>query len=116
MEKKLLSQKGKGKGNFRTDQLAEDVIFKTLCEKMKAHHRRKGDMDTGYLDLYDKRLYSKDLLLITNKWLKEHGKRLIKSTETVRSWGAPRNKCYINAKTHREKLLEIWKKSSKSRG
>ena len=28
-KKKLLSQKGKGKGNFRIDQLAEDVIFKT---------------------------------------------------------------------------------------
>ena len=65
-KKKLLSQKGKGNRNFRIDQLAEDVIFKTLCEKMKAHHRRKGDMDTGYLDLYDKRLYSKNLLLIAN--------------------------------------------------
>ena len=39
--------------------------------------------------------------------MKEHGKRLIKSTETVRSWGAPRNKRYRNAKTHRGK--NYWK-------
>ena len=102
----LLSQKGKGTGNYQIDRGAEDAVYRALCEQLAAHDRRRGDPETGYFEGRKKK-HSKDLQQIANKWLSEHGKQLIKSASTIRSWAAPRNKRYRSSKDHRGKGL--WK-------
>lgn len=105
----LLSQKGKGKGKYRIDRGAEEVVYRALCEQLAAHDKRKGNPDTSYVH---QRKHSKDLQMIANKWLKENGKALMKSASTIRSWAAPRNKRYRSAQDHRGQAL--WKFSRRS--
>lgn len=97
----LKSQRGKNRGNYRIDRRAEKAIADVLEEQLKAHRRRCGDEGTGYLESDGKRLHKRDLRRIANKYLAAHGKRLIKSSETVRSWGRCRNKHSRQAKQHR---------------
>lgn len=97
----LKSQKGKNRGNYRIDRRAEKAIADVLEEQLKAHRRRWGDEGTGYLESDGKRLHKRDKRRIANKFLAAHGKRLIKSSETVRSWGRCRNKRSRQAKQHR---------------
>ena len=97
----LKSQKGKNKGNYRIDRRAEKAIADVLEEQLKAHRRRWGDEGTGYLESDGKRLHKRDMRRIANKFLAAHGKRLIKSSETVRSWERCRNKRSRQAKQHR---------------
>ena len=97
----LKSQKGKNKGNYRIDRRAEKAIFKVLEEQLQAHKRRWGEEGTGYLESDGKRLRKRDMRRIANKFLAAHGKRLIKSNETARSWGRCRNKRSRQAKQHR---------------
>lgn len=51
---------------------------------------------------------------IANKWLKENGKEVIKSYETVRSWGRPKNKRSIQSKQHRGQGLFSHRKPQKT--
>ena len=85
------------------------MVYRALFEQLAAHDRRKGNPDTSYVH---QRKHSKDLQMIANKWLKENGKRLMKSASTVRSWAAPRNKRYRSAQDHRGQGL--WKFSRRS--
>lgn len=96
----LMSQKGKGKGVYSIDRGAEQAISELLHEQLKAHRRRWGEEDTGYLD-YEKRIQSKEMRQIANQYLVKHGKKPVKSKATVRSWGKCRNKRYRQAQQHR---------------
>ncbi len=100
----LMTQKGKGKGRYRIDRGAEHAIYEVLQEQLKAHRRRWGDEGTGYLE-HEQRIQSKEMQRIANKFLRQHGKKPIKSKETARSWGKCKNKRYRQAKQHRGRNL-----------
>lgn len=100
----LSTQKGKGKGVYRIDRGAEIAVFEVLQEQLKAHRRRWGDEGTGYLE-HDQRMQSREMLKVANDYLAKHGKKPIKSRETVRSWGRCKNKRYRQAQQHRGRNL-----------
>lgn len=88
----LKRQTGKNKGKFRIHRGAEQAVYEVLEEQLKARRRRWGEEGTGYLESHQKRLHKRDMRRIANKYLATHKQRLIKSCETVRSWGKCRNK------------------------
>ena len=100
----LMSQKGKGKGRTKVDRGAEQAVYEVLQEQLKAHSRRWGEEGTGYLE-HEKRLHSREMRKIANTYLREKGKQVIRSKETVRSWGRCRNKRSHQAKQHRGRNL-----------
>lgn len=100
----LLSQKGKNKGCNRIDRSAELVLYEVLQEQLKAHRRRWGEENTGYLE-HEHRIQSKEMLRIANDHLRKQGKKPIQSKETVRSWGKCKNKRYRQAQQHRGRSL-----------
>lgn len=105
----ILSQKGKGKGRtLLIDRGAESKLLSVLEEQMVAHARRRGVAEM------ERRLQRKQMRWISNKWLAENGKRLIKSYETARSWAKPRNKRTIQAKQHRGSNLFSHRKAEKT--
>jgi hypothetical protein len=110
----LKSQRGKNKGKFRIDRGAEKAIFEVLEEQLKAHHRRWGDEGTGYLESEKRRLHKKDMRRIANRYLASQKKKLVKSCETVRSWGRCRNKRSRQAKQHRGTNLWAYARSQKT--
>ena len=97
----LLSQKGKKQGSYLIDRGAENAIYNVLAENSKAHRRWHGEEGTSYLDEPSQRIQSRDMLRIANEFLRKNNKRLIKSKETVRSFGKPCNKRSVQAKQHR---------------
>ena len=101
----LMSQQGKGKGRFSIDRGAEKAIYEVLQEQLQAHRRRWGEEGTGYLE-HEKRIHSKEMKKIANKYLKKAGKKPVLSKETVRSWGKCRNKRSRQSKQHRG--LNLW--------
>ena len=104
-KKQLISQQGKAKGQFRIDRGAEKAIYEVLQEQLQAHRRRWGEEGTGYLE-YEKRIHSKEMQRIANRFLKKAGKKVVLSKETVRSWGKCRNKRSRQSKQHRG--LNLW--------
>ena len=52
-----------------------DSQFETFRKYLSCHDRRKGNSETGYIEL-SQRMESKDLQMIGNRWLK---KRMIRS-------------------------------------
>ena len=103
----------KKRGKFLIDRRAEGAIYKTIAEHAKAHHRRHGEMETGYIDEATQRLQSTDMRRIANEILKKLNCRLIKSKETVRAFGKPRNKRSRQAKQHRGRWLWSFTRSEK---
>ena len=101
----LRRQTGKNKNRTKIDRGAENAVYNVLYEQLKAHERRWGDEGTGYLE--DRRIQGRELRRIANDYLKAKGLPLIRSKETVRSWGKPRNKRSRQASQHRGKGL--WK-------
>ena len=101
----LISQQGKAKGQFRIDRGAEKAIYEVLQEQLQAHRRRWGEEGTGYLE-YEKRIHSKEMQRIANRFLEKAGKKVVLSKETVRSWGKCRNKRSRQSKQHRG--LNLW--------
>jgi hypothetical protein len=110
----LKSQRGKNKGKFGIDRGAERAIFEVLEEQLKAHRRRWGDEGTGYLESEKRRLHKKDMRRIANRYLASQKKKLVKSCETVRSWGRCTNKRSRQAKQHRGKNLWAYARSQKT--
>ena len=109
----LRRQIGKGQNRTRINRTAETAVYNVLYEQLEAHERRWGDEGTGYFE--GKRIQSKELRRIANQHLKSKGLPLIKSKETVRSWGKPRNKRSRQAKQHRGKGLWKRKRAEKKR-
>ena len=101
----LRRQLGKNKGFTKIDRGAERAVYNVLYEQLKAHERRWGDEGTGYLE--EGRIQGRELRRIANKYLQSKGLPLIKSRETVRSWGKLRNKSSRQAMQHRGEGL--WK-------
>lgn len=101
----LKRQIGKNKGKYRISRGAEQAVHSVQAEQLKAHRRRWGDEGTGYIEGDEKRLNKKEMRRIANKCLSQHGLPQIKSLETVRSWGRPRNKASRQAKQHRGQNL-----------
>ena len=104
----IFSQHGKGKGNYRIDRGAEMAVFNALQEQLVAHVKRK---DAPQLE---RRMHTIDMLGIANRWLKSHGKKLIKSKETVRSWARPKNLRSKQSKQHRGRALFRYGKAKKN--
>ena len=103
----LLTQRGKGKGRTVIDRGAEDALLGVLEEQMVAHARRKGVAEL------ERRLQRKEMRFIANTYLAEHGKRLVKSYETPRSWAKARNTRSIQAKQHRGRSMFSHRKAKK---
>ena len=59
------------------------------------------------------RIQSREIRMIANRALKQLNQRLIKSKETVRSFGKPRNKRSCQAKQHRGQWLWSYTRSEK---
>lgn len=112
----LKVQSGKKLGKYTINGGAERAIYSVLAEQLKAHRRRWGDEGTGYIEADGKRLHKREMRRIANKYLAAKGLPLIKSTETVRSWGRPRNKSSRQAKQHRGQNLWAFVKSQKKSG
>lgn len=110
----LKRQTGKNKGKFRIHRGAEQAVYEVLEEQLKAHRRRWGEEGTGYLESHQKRLHKRDMRRIANKYLATHKQRLIKSCETVRSWGKCRNKRSNQSKQHRGRNLWSFVRSQKN--
>lgn len=109
----LKVQSGKKQGKYSINRGAELAIYSVLAEQLKAHRRRWGDEGTGYVEADEKRLHKREMRRIANKYLSAKGLPLIKSTETVRSWGRPTNKSSRQAKQHRGRNLWSYVKSQK---
>jgi hypothetical protein len=107
-KRNLFSQKGKNLGKYRIDRGAEDAVYCALQEQLVAHKSRTG------VPILEKRIQRKELRRIANNWLKNNGKPLIKSYETVRSWGKPCNKRSQQSKQHRGKGLFLHKRAKKT--
>ena len=107
----LRRQLGKNKGFTKIDRGAEKAVYNVLYEQLKAHKRRWGDEGTGYLE--EGRIQGRELRRIANKYLQSKGLPLIKSRETVRSWGKPRNKSSRQAMQHRGQGLWKTRRSEK---
>lgn len=65
------------------------------------------------MDEPSQRIQTREMLRIANQYLKRNKKRPIKSKETVRAFGKPRNKRSLQAKQHRGKSLWSFTKSQK---
>ena len=115
-KRSLKVQTGKKLGKYTIDRGAELAIYAVLAEQLKAHRRRWGDEGTGYIEADEKRLHKREMRRIANKYLSEHGLALIKSTETVRSWGRSRSKSSRQAKQHRGRNLWAHVRSQKKYG
>lgn len=96
------------------DRGAERAIYEVLEEQLKAHRRRWGDEGTGYVENHAKRLHKRDMLRIANRYLKARSKKLIKSSETVRSWGRCKNKRSRQAEQHRGQNLWSFVRAQKT--
>ena len=99
----VLSQTGKKKGSYLIDRGAETAIFNVFAENSKAHRRCHGEEG----------IQTREMLRIANQYLKRNKRRPIKSKETVRAFGKPRNKRSLQAKQHRGKSLWSFTKSQK---
>lgn len=104
-------QLGKNKGSTKIDRGAEKAVYNVLYEQLKAHERRWGDEGTGYLE--EGRIQGRELRQIANNYLQAKGLPLIRSRETVRSWGKPRNKRSRQAMQHRGEGLWKTRRSEK---
>ena len=71
----------------------------------KAHRRRHGEEGTGHIDEESQRLQLPEMKRIANDVLPKLNLRLIKSKETVRAFGKPRNRRSRQTKQHRGKSL-----------
>ena len=91
-KEKIKSQIGKKKGKYFINRKTERAIYERLAENAKANRRRHGEKGTSYIDEESQRIQSREMRIIANRALKELNERLIKSKETVRSFGKPRNK------------------------
>ena len=109
----LRRQTSKGKGKARIDRSAETAVYNVLYEQLQAHDRRWGEEGTGYIE--GKRIQGRELRRIPNAHLKSKGLPLIKSLETVRSWGKPNNKRSRQAQQHRGRGLWKSKRAEKER-
>lgn len=107
----LRRQLGKNKGSTKIDRGAEKAVYNVLYEQLKAHERRWGDEGTGYLE--EGRIQGRELRQIANNYLQAKGLPLIRSRETVRSWGKPRNKRSRQAMQHRGEGLWKTRRSEK---
>lgn len=107
---KIKRQFGKGKGAYRINREAEKEVFAAIQEHLVAHDRRKGNPETGYIE---GRITCKQLTKIANNWLRKNGHKVIKSQETVRSWGKARNKRTRQATQHRGSNLWARQKPQK---
>lgn len=107
----LRRQLGKNKGSTKIDRGAEKAVYNVLYEQLKAHERRWGDEGTGYLE--EGRIQGRELRQIANNYLQAKGLPLIRSRETVRSWGKPRNKRSRQAMQHRREGLWKTRRSEK---
>ncbi|CAG2213077.1 unnamed protein product [Mytilus edulis] len=102
------SQAGKGKDNFRIDRRGELAVYEALQEQLVAHKTRTG------APFMEKRIQRREMRAIANKWLKENGQKIIKSYETVRSWGVAKNKRSMQSKQHRGRGLFSHRKPKKN--
>ena len=109
----LRRQLGKNRNRAIIDRGAETAVYNVLYEQLKAHDRRWGDEGTGYLE--GRRIQGKEFRRIANEYLKTRGLPLIKSKETVRSWGKPRNKRSRQASQHRGRGLWKSKRAEKDK-
>ena len=109
----IRSSLGKKKGKYLIDRKAEEAIYQWLAEHAKAHHRRHGELNTWYLDEGRQRLQNREMRMIANEVFQKLNCHLIKSKETVRAFGKPRNKRSIQAKQHRGRWLSAFSKSEK---
>jgi hypothetical protein len=92
----------------KLDSEDEDFIAKCIEDKGEAHGRRHDSIIyTG------KRVKCQDLLTLANYHLAQRGKRLIRSANTVKCLGKPRNKRSIEAKHHKGKGLFCTRKPPK---
>ena len=80
-------------------------MFETVAEHAKAHRRRHGEEGTGYIDEESQSLQLPEMRIIANGALRKLNLRLIKSKETVRAFGKPRNRRSRQAKQQRGKSL-----------
>ena len=112
-KRKIKSQIGKKKGKYLINHAAEKAIYDCLAENAKAHRRRHGEEGTSYINEDSQRIQSREMRMIANKALKQLNQRLIKSKETVRSFGKPRNKQSYQAKQHRGQWLWSYTRSEK---
>jgi hypothetical protein len=69
----LKRQTGKSQGKYRISRGAELAVYAVLAEQLKAHRRRWGDEGTGYIEGHEKRLHTREMRRIANKYLSEHG-------------------------------------------
>ena len=110
---KIESQIGKKKGKYLINRAAEKVIYDCLAENAKAHRRHHGEEGTSYIKEDSQRIQSREMKMIANKALKQLNQRLIKSKETVHSFGKPRNRPSYQAKQHRGQWLCSYTRSEK---
>ena len=107
-KEKQFSKLNNGAGRHVIDRGAEMAIYDVLQEQLVAHKSRKG------CPLYEQRITKKEMRCIANTYLSKNGKRLIRSYETARSFGKPKNIRSIQAKQHRGKGLWSHKRAKKS--
>jgi hypothetical protein len=101
------SKKGSGAGHHVIDRGAEKAVFHVLQEKLVAHRSRKG------CAVNEQRIAKKTMRCIANNYLEKNGKKLIKSYQTVRSFGKPKYSRSIQSKQHRCKALWSHKRPEK---
>ena len=95
------------------NRAAEKAIYDCLAENAKAHRRRPGEEGTSYTNKDPQRIQSREMTMIANKALKQLNQRLIKSKETVHSFGKPWNKRSYHARQHRGQWLWSYTRSEK---
>lgn len=71
----LFSQAGKGKGKYKIERRAELAVYEALQEQLVAHKTSTG------APFLEKRIQRREMRAIANKWLKDNGKKMIKSYE-----------------------------------
>lgn len=89
----------------------EDEEFIAKCIEDKATYHGRRDDTVMYTN---KRVKKEDLLSIANYKLRERGKKLIKSANTVYNRSRPRNMRSVQAKRHSGKGLFCFKKPPKA--
>ena len=77
------------KGKYRINRVAEEAIYQVIAKHAKAHHRRHDELETEYVNEQLQWLHSTDMRRTANEALRKLNCRLIKSKETVRSFGKP---------------------------
>ena len=103
----LMTQEGKGRGRTVIDRGAEDALLGVLEEQVLAHARWKGVAEL------ERRLQRREMRFIANKYLAEHGTRLVKSYETPRSWAKARNCRSVHAKQHIGRSMFSYRRAKK---